>query len=329
MSQNRPPSALFAIGWLFLLHGLADVMVGIYRCHDVDRELTDVLAASLGRSQISLLAIWLAAGSERLSWRICGLIAGSCFVFIVYSRFVFPGPKDVMRFVYWYDEQWAYYFRLSGPGDVLTKAPILIGGVAGPLLIWRGWRTIRSIRWSGLPRAKLAHWLRFQFRIQDVIVWTVTVSVALAAIYRVAPYAGWYGELIGHWRQVSRLASPCDFYCATSAFLYVLVACVSLWSVYSKMSLRFRIPLALTLVIVPAFGFEVWLRDVAKLANRPGIWGQASNETIIGIVAASMMAGSLSLVRLYGMASARPRSWTAPPRRGSAKIQARSASKCV
>ena len=310
MSQNHAPSALFAIGWLFLLHGLADVMVGIYRCHDVDRDLTDVLAASLTRSQLCLLAIWLAAGSERLSWRICGLIAGGCFVFIVFSRFVFPGAEDIWRNVYWYDEEWVYYFRLSGPGDVLIKAPILIGGVVGPLLIWRGWRAIRSVRKSGLPRVKLARWIQFQFRMQDVFVWIVTLSVALAATYRTAPYPGWYGDLIGRWREVSRLANPPDVYCAVSAALYVLVACVSLWSVYSRMSLRFRIPIAIALVLAPALGFEAWLRHVTVQATSqplPEVWSHASPETLISLVAATVMVGSLLLVRLYGMVTVRRR----------------------
>lgn len=314
MSQDRSPSTLFAIGWLFLLHGLADVMVGIYRCHDVDRGLTDALAASLTRSQLCLLAIWLAAGSERISWRICGLIAGSCFIFIVFSRFVFPGAQDIWRDVYWYDEEWVYYFRLSGPGDVLIKAPVLIGGVVGPLLIWRGWRAIRAVRKSGLPRVKLARWLRLQFRMQDIIVWIATLSVALAATHRTAPYPGWYGDLIGRWREVSRLANPHEVYCAVSASLYVLVACVSLWSVYSKKSLRLRIPIAIVLVIAPALGFEAWLHHVTAHATSqplPQVWSHASSETLISLVAAAVMVGSLLLVKLYGMVTARRRRRTA------------------
>ena len=310
MSQDRAPSALFAIGWLFLLHGLADVTVGIYRCHDVDRALTDLLAAALTRSQLCLLAIWLVAGSDRFSWRICGLIAGSCFVFIVLSRFVFPGLHDFARDVVWLDEEWAYYFRLSGPGDLLIKGPILIGGVAVPLLVWRGWRAIRSVRQSGLPRLNLARWLRFQFRMQDAIVWIVTLSVALAATYRTAPYADWYGELLSHWRQVARLKTPPDVYCAASAILYVLVACVSRWSVYSKTALRYRVPIALVLVIAPAYGFELWLREVVEhpaSEASSGVWGDASAETLTSIVAATIMVGSLLLVRLYGMVTARRR----------------------
>lgn len=310
MSQDRVPSALFAIGWLFVLHGLADIMVGIYRCHDVDRALTDLLAASLTRSQLCLLAIWLAAGSERFSWRICGLIAGSCFVFIVFSRFVFPGAQDIGRDVFWLDEQWAYYFRLSGPGDVLIKAPILIGGLVVPLFIWRGWRAVRSVRQAGLPRVNPARWLRFQFRMQDIIVWIVTLSVALAATYRTSPYPGWYGDLTDNWREVARLKTPQDVYCAASAVLYVFVAGVSLWAVYSKMLLRFRIPIALTLVITPAFGFELWLRVVAKHTTSDSlaeVWGQASDEVVPSILAATIMAGSLMLVRFYGMVTVRCR----------------------
>ena len=38
---------LFVIGWLFAIHALADVAVAIYRTHDVNRVMTDVLAGSL------------------------------------------------------------------------------------------------------------------------------------------------------------------------------------------------------------------------------------------------------------------------------------------
>jgi len=310
MTQDRVPTALFAIGWLFLLHGLADVMVGIYRCHDVDRALTDLLAASLMRSQLCLLAIWLLAGTERLSWRICGLIAGGCFVFIVFSRFVFPGPQDIVRDAYWLDEEWAYYFRLSGPGDLLIKAPILIVGVAGPLFVWRTWRAIHSVRQSGLPRVRLVNWLRFQFRLQDVAIWVVTLSVALAAIYRTSPYPDWYGELFERWRPVYRLENRPDIYCVTSALLYVLVAYVTLWTVHSKMLLRFRMPLAAALAIGPALGFETWLRSVAERSpaqSLPCVWSQATAETSTSVLAAAVMASSLLLVKLYGMAGTRSR----------------------
>ncbi len=310
MTQDRASTALFAIGWLFLLHGLADIMVGIYRCHDVDRALTDLLAASLMRSQLCLLAIWLVAGTERLSWRICGLIAGGCFVFIVFSRFVFPGPHDILRDTFWLDEEWEYYFRLSGPGDLLIKAPILIVGVAGPLFAWRIWRAIRAVRQSGLPRVRPLNWLRFQFRLQDTAIWIFTLSVALAAIYRTSPFPDWHRDLYDRWRPVYRLKSWPDTYCVASAFLYVLVAYVSLWIVHSEMRLRFRVPLGLALTLGPAIGFEIWLRSVVEHSPSqclPGVWSGASAETSMSALAAAIMVGSLLLVRLYDLVAARRR----------------------
>lgn len=310
MTKDRAPTALFAIGWLFLLHGLADIMVGIYRCHDVDRALTDLLTASLMRSQLCLLAIWLVAGTDRLSWRISGLIAGSCFVFIVFSRFVFPGPQDIVRDIIWLDEEWEFYFRLSGPGDLLIKAPILIVGVVAPLLAWRFWRAIRSVRQSGLPRVKLVEWLRFQFRLQDVAIWVVTLSLALAAVYRTSPYPDWYGDLFERWRPGYRLESRPDTYCVVSAILYVLVAFVSLWTVQSKMTMWFRMPIAAALVIGPGLGFETWLRSIAHHSSEPSdprVWSQATGETSTCVLAAAVMIGSLLLVRLYGMVAERRR----------------------
>jgi hypothetical protein len=302
-TENRTASGgLFAIGWLFLLHGLADVLTAVYRCHDVNRPLTDVLAAALPRSQLCLLAIWLALGTERLSWRICGLIAGCCFIFIVFSRLLFPGEYGISHQTGWLEEEWLYYFRVSGPGDVLVKSPILLAGVAGPLLIWRACRALRSLRQSGLTLAESGLWRRFQFGFQDIAVWTVTLCLALAALYRTAPYPGWFDELLSHLRKIRRAQHPEALYVASSAALYVLTAFVSLGVVYAKIPLRFRVPLAVGLVIGPAYGFELWLRKLAEHAGATGISPlvfQASAETVTGIVAALIMVGSLLLIRLW------------------------------
>src|SRR5688572_12909886 len=125
-------SRTFILG-LILLHGLADVVVGIYGTHDLDRAATDLLRGALSRSQICLLAMWLVAGSERLSWRICGLLTGSCMLFVVFSRAAFSDQNEIGSESLWREEEWAYYFRLTGPGDLLVKLPVLIGSVAGTM----------------------------------------------------------------------------------------------------------------------------------------------------------------------------------------------------
>jgi len=304
MTENSKPGGLYAIGWLFLLHGLADIVVGVYRCHDVNRALTDLLAAALPRSQLCLLAMWLVVGSERFSWRICGLVAGSCFVFIVFSCLLFPGECGIGHGTVWLEQEWVYYFRLSGPGDLLVKLPILIGGIAAPLFAWRAWRAIGFIRQSGLPSAKLADRRRFQFRFQDVAIWTVALCLALAASYRTAPYPGWFEELLSRWGHMYGLQDPHAAYYTTSALPYVLVGLVSIWAVFSTTPLRFRVPLGIGLVFGPAYGFEIWLQFVAEyslLGDRSPLWYQASAETFTCAVAAATIVGSLLLIRLHGI----------------------------
>ena len=67
MTRQQIPTGLYAIGWLFALHGLANIFVGVFRVVDLHRPATDVLAAAFPRAQVCLLVIWLMLGKERLS----------------------------------------------------------------------------------------------------------------------------------------------------------------------------------------------------------------------------------------------------------------------
>jgi hypothetical protein len=89
--MDRRTRRLIAIGWLLLLHALADVTLAMYRCHDIAPHLTDPLIAALSISQVCLLAAWLAVGYEALTWRICGFVAGLAFIINVFTRLLFPG----------------------------------------------------------------------------------------------------------------------------------------------------------------------------------------------------------------------------------------------
>jgi hypothetical protein len=51
-TDARTHGTLIAVGWLFVLHALADIAVALYRCHDVDSALTDVLSTALPISQL-------------------------------------------------------------------------------------------------------------------------------------------------------------------------------------------------------------------------------------------------------------------------------------
>lgn len=303
MTADRKSSVLVAIVWLFVLHGLADVTVGIYRCRNMDPVLTDLLAAALPRSQLCLLSIWLAVGTERLSWRISGLAAGACFLFSVFSRWLFPDGHLTWAGAHWVEEEWLHYFRLSGPGDLLVKAPILGGGIAVPLLVRRAWRAVPDAgQAGGWLWSKARPQFRFQYGFREVAIWTTAVCLCLIAGYQTSPHAGWTEQLLHGWRQRYRLSDAASLYTTTSAVIYVGVALGSLWAVYSKASLGWRALVWFALAVGPAWGFQIWLHRIVEsipAASPDRFWAQASAETLTSLVAAVTITGSLLLVRLY------------------------------
>lgn len=306
MPRSRIPTGLYAIGWLFLLHGLANVFVGVFRVVDLHRATTDVLAAALPRAQVCLLVIWLVLGTERLSWRLCGLIAGCCFNFMVFSRLLFPRAYGVSQGAGWYPEEWVFYFRLSGPGDWLVRLPVLVAGVAAPLLMLQLWRAVRAVRRDGLPLSKLLSRLRFQFRFQDVAIWTVTICLALAAVYQTAPHERWLNQLLLHCRQFHHFDIAGDLptkYVLKSAGMQAVVALVSLWAVYSTTRWWIRLPVTIVVVAGPAYVFDRMLDGVVSYARGEDlsstVWGQASAELLATLLMAATIIVSLSLFRMY------------------------------
>jgi hypothetical protein len=133
----------FAIAWLLVLHVLADVALGVLPTNNAEWLATDFLSAAIPRCQIALLAIWLALGETRLSWRICGFIAGSFFIFSLRTRTTWPAQYGIGAKAIWMDEEWRYYFRPFESGDYLVKAPLIAVGIVVPLAAMR-WREICS-----------------------------------------------------------------------------------------------------------------------------------------------------------------------------------------
>jgi len=297
---------LSAIGWLLLLHGLADVLVGVYRCLDLDPALIDVLSAALTRSQLALLAIWFAIGREPWSWRFCGLVGGVCFLFSIMSGMALPGQWDMPVGAYWFLEEWAHYYRPSGPGDTLVKAPIVVPGVVLPLLMGRLIRGTRSRRrqpwsWAGWRRAD---WLRFRF--QDLAVWSVTVSAVLVAVFQTAPYEGWFERLWHHGCVIYQMDNDATRYSVLSSLLYVWVAWLAVAASCGGLRVRYAVPVTLILVVVPAVGVEAWAERMAQASrswNMTPLWFQGTDETIIAVLAWLFVAGSLGLYRLYDLAT--------------------------
>ncbi|MDP6443326.1 MAG: hypothetical protein QGG36_32375 [Pirellulaceae bacterium] len=191
----------YAVAWLFLLHSMIVAAVCAVRMQEADWGWADVVSAAVCRSQFCLLCAWLAAGTDNLSWRFCGLLGGSCFIFTVFARTAFPDGLDVGFGMSWQPADWTWFFRYSQPGDLLLKAPVYLVGVCCPIAAWRLVVLLRSQdKQSREPIGRrVAASLRFNMG--DAIVWIVTISLVMIAVFQTAPYEEWYRELWSHCRQ--------------------------------------------------------------------------------------------------------------------------------
>jgi hypothetical protein len=281
-----------AIGWLFLLHALTDLLIGVLRTLNLGHPATDLLGAAVPRAQFCLLVIWFLVGRQRWSWRLSGLVAGSSFLFIVFSRLLFPRSEGVGDGAFWFENEWERYFLASGPGDLLVKSPVLLVGITLPLLVWR-WVRARRGPSAATPPARAR--LRLQFRVQDVAVWTVAICCSLVAIFRVPPYPGWWNELFSHWQRSWRSAMGLDPYGIYSAGLYVVAALTLVWAVHSTKSLMLRVATAVLPACLAAVCWDAWLRGLPRL---DGVFPLAP-ETATTLTAMVLMLGSLVLDKYY------------------------------
>jgi hypothetical protein len=268
--------------------------------------LTDVLSAALGRSQVCLLAMWLALGADPLSWRLCGFVGGVSFVFVIFTRTALPGQYGAGAV--WLDEEWAHYFRLSGPGDLLLKAPVLAGVVAAPLFLLRLINGLRS--WLGKqkaigdePAAAQRRPRRLQFGLAEASLWIITLSVTFAAVFRTAPYPEWLSELAENWQERWRLTHEAEVYAVAGGTIYAAVALASLWLVYGGTRLWLRMLIVPAVVVGPAIACQAWLENIAAKSQHLGlspVWSQASSEVETSAAAAVLCVASIILYRLYG-----------------------------
>jgi len=246
---GRRPHPLAALGWLFLLHLLADLIIAILRSNRLGGEWTNLWAAALPRSQLCLLAVWLALGREPLSWRLCGLAGGGCTVFTVFTRLLLPGRIGLPTAHRWYSEEWLLFFDVSGPGGVLVDAPAMVLSIAAPLIAWRTWRALRLRHEATRPNRP---W-RFQFRFQDVAIWTATFGIVLVAANRTAPYPGWWGELGDTFRSFTHDWRALAVRLTVVGPSYATGTLTVVWCVYSSYAARRR-RLTAALLVAGAVG---------------------------------------------------------------------------
>jgi hypothetical protein len=277
---------------LALFQGLLDVAVAIYATRGFEGVQTELFASALSRSQICLLAVWFALGSERLSWRFCGLIAGSCLVFVLFSRMTFTFQDEIGPGGIWREVEWNYYFRATGPGDLLVKLPMMISGISVPLFVLR----LRNSAKTALPenRSEGLRWPPLQFRLQDVIIWVIAISILLATFFQTGPYPGWYQELGEHWMQHFRLQERAAIYTVATALVYVAGTFASLWSIYGRGPLGLRISLGSVLTLAAAYAVD---------PLRPKIAGEVSSESSSEMLTCGMavltMVATFALFKVY------------------------------
>lgn len=262
--RNLSPKQRITIGiaWLFLVHALLNVAVGLYRCHDVVPRLTDHLAAVLPAAQTCLLVAWLFFGPANLSKRFCGFIAGHLMIFAVYSNLLLPGFKTMRPDSNW---QWIY-FHYSGPGAWLVKLPVLFIAVG---LVFMLVKTIRSVprecaESDSLVDGPSVKKTLVQFDVADLLLWTI-VCCLLLAVYATPTYDGWTSQLVEVWSSVYKLKTIVDW-CAIStalfwalAFYGVLISC-RIRDLYQRIVLQ----VGLTMIAGFIFDWQFYLLEPIK-----------------------------------------------------------------
>ena len=298
--MNRRGRRLFALGWLLLLHCLAGVTVALYRCLELNGPLLDHFAAALTRCQIGLLAAWLVLGKEPLSWRVSWLVGCVSLLFSIYSRLLFPGVYRESLDETWAADEFAFYFRPSGPGDLLLKTPGIVLGIAMPLAIWRlgsWWAARRRGQLIEPSLATGARWM--QFRFQDFFVWNVALCLVLSAWYVTPTYDGWLSSIFARWWRGMQLQSFPSQFAVASALPTVTVILVTLWAMRSRESLSVRISLAVIIAALVALAFDLWWDGAADLRPGSSDYGPRPSECGTAITIGLIAAGSIWLLKLY------------------------------
>lgn len=257
------------IAWLFLVHALLNLAVGLYRCHNVTPGLTDHLATVLPGAQTCLLVCWLFFGPASLSKRLAGFIGGHLQIFLVYSNFLLPDFETIRRRNNW---QWSY-FHYSGPGDWLAKVPVLLLGLGSVFLlvkIYRCWLSQPSDNeeTQGLASTEDLDSVRqplMQFDVADLLFWTIVCCLALS-VYAAPAYTGWTIDVLQIWAGIYKFETIVDWCTIGVAVLWVLAFyLVLMTSPIERLSKRLAIQLGLVMIAGLVFDWQFRLMEGSKL----------------------------------------------------------------
>ncbi|ADB16087.1 hypothetical protein Psta_1411 [Pirellula staleyi DSM 6068] len=307
--MDRRNRRLFVLAWLFLVHGLADLAVALYRCLEIAPSFTDFLATSLPRAQLALLVAWVVLGREPLLWRLLGTVISLSWIFTIFSAFHFPGYYKPSMGEAWLVSDFGYYFRPTGPGDLLLKAPVIVGVMLVPLVIAKlvfWWRERRTQAPLAEPIAATTHHF-FQFRFQDILLWNLAVALVLTAI-AAEPHEGWFEVLGSRWWMMSiQRATPYSRAMQLAAIPTSLAMLVAIVPVRTRTALVAQLLLIIVVGVIPALLVDRYCRSSDLVSFYAGVWRTFPREGRIVLCSSLIVGGSSWLVRLYDSAIRRRR----------------------
>lgn len=311
-----------ALGWLLLLHSLADLAAAVYRCAAINPPLTDLLAGTLMRAQFGLLCVWLLAGKDPLSWRLAGFFGGSGWLFFVYSRLLFAGYHKPSIGPAWFRSDFDVYFSSTGPGDLLLKAPLMLALIGVALM------TFRAVVWirSRLPTkndntastqsensgAKL-RWL--QFSVADYLIWSFTLGL-LMMVYTVTPWhEGWLELVRWRWSLGLQGRLPDSVLMLASAAPTAAMVLLGCWLGQGTNHYLRRSLIAGVIGLICGLGVEIWWhayhQGPLNFSSPTGT--TRMSEVLLQPLVALVVAASCWLVALYDLPAVAPQPVLLPP----------------
>lgn len=257
--NERLQRRFIGICCILFTHALVNFAVGLYRCHDIAPQTTDLLATALPRAQTTLLILWLILGRAPFIWRLCAFVGGHALIFSNFTTWMVPGFYELG--IPWSSKDWIRYFELSRPGSWLAKLPFLAIGIAAPLLMYRCAQSLANA-WSASRKSPVDKstssslpWInKFrQFSFVDVGIWVLTGCLALNVLLTPG-YLSWFPEFHFRWHEHFSVELT-ELNSSPANWLYIVVplVVVLLHRVESEKRYKFVLQLLTTVVLGLAF----------------------------------------------------------------------------
>ena len=229
-------------------------------------------------------------------------------MFVVYSRLIFPGFHKPSLGPAWFRSDFDLYFRSTGPGDLLLKAPLMLTLIVVALMVYQG--AIWELECYHPPKRRLSNsladesgarlqWL--QFSMADYLIWSFTLGLVMM-VFTVAPYHEGWLELV-HWRWGLGLQGkiPDSHLMLGAAIPSAVMVLLGSWLGQTTGSYGRRVAIATVIGLICGIGVEVWWNSYHQgplLFSSPTGTPRAS-EVLLQPLIAIVAAGSCWLVSIY------------------------------